>query len=94
MGKNELKSLPFTFDPEDEGLLTFLRGSSIKYLGDTSRGLINKLKPGKYLSEQRKELGGLWSSLLTDALRGLKKHDTREWSKRSGIDFDSFFNEF
>ncbi len=79
---------------KDDDLLAYLKdGDGFRYLSRDARKKIQQLEsldPGS--AEQRTLLMELWSLVLTDALRGLKRHDTREWKKDSGIDFDSFFN--
>ena len=90
MSPNGFPKPPFAFDPTDRNLIGYLQGGRIGYLGDESRVLIARLSLDDDLSHQQAVLRELWPSVLTDALRHLKRHDVREW--RDGIDFDSFFN--
>ncbi|MHC4250966.1 MAG: hypothetical protein ACYS9X_17705 [Planctomycetota bacterium] len=88
-------------DRQDTSLVRYLHDKSkFSYLrGKTSRKEVAKLAvKGRhgYLGSAEEEHGvllRLWPLVLTDALRSLKKKDSREWTKSSGIDFDSFFNE-
>lgn len=45
------------------------------------------------VGDERDTLLRLWPLVLTDALKSLKRNDSREWTSEFGIDFNSFFNK-
>ena len=92
MASGAFPHLPFTFSTKDDDLVQYLKEAGVWYLGEGSRQLIQRLEPEDELSNQGDVLKDLWPAVLTDALKGLKRHDRREWHQRAGIDFDSFFN--
>ena len=82
------------FDLSDKKLIAYLKSSSrpVGYLGPACRNQIDKLS-SEDLGRQKDSLNKLWPSVITDALKHLKKLDEREWRRGSGIDFGSIFNE-
>jgi len=84
-------------DLKPSSLVAFLKTSDSFSYFEKSTAIIRDLPDesfsGRGTEGDRKRLLNLWSSVLTDALRGLKRRDSREWKDGPGIDFDSFFNE-
>lgn len=91
MPVNVFPNVPFLFDPDDKDLITYIQEQGPCYLDD-SRSLVEGLNPEDHLGEQRDVLEDLWTRLLTDALRWLKRKDPREYSDNPKVDSDSFFN--
>ena len=92
---NHFPNPPFEFDPNDQALIEYVKGggSPFCFLRRESRALVRKLSPARSLADQRHILLDLWSAVITDALRALKRKDRREFEEQDGIDFDSFFNK-
>ena len=85
---------PFCLDSEtaDGILVAYVRRTvEFAYLDDEAKALIGGLG-GQDLRYQALALKQLWPLVLTDALRKLKEHDSREWDRESRIDFRSFFH--
>lgn len=83
----------------DENIVGYLKKTgSFFFFGPETRSKVRQLQH----KDRRGCLGvntestillDLWSLVLTDALKGLKKNDPREWAPRCGINFNSFFNK-
>ncbi len=82
---------PFTLgESADKDLTKYLQKSgNFSYLKIAS-GKMQELEQGDLRSQYRK-LKELWPLVLTDALKKLKQHDSREWDPKK--DFSSFFHE-
>ena len=96
MALNEFPRPPFRFESEhpDKQLLEYLKESMPWYLGDEARSHVAELNPDSELNKQRELVTSLWTAVLKDALKGLKRHDPRECgSKKGTIQFESFFDE-
>lgn len=90
----EFPKPPFEIDSKSDPLLIgYLTKRNFSFLQKKTWTKISKLKKAG-LREQDQILLELWPLILTDALKCLKKQDSREWdTKNKDINYSSFFHE-